>query len=54
MNGMFEFRDKNENIIAMCEHFAVFHALKDFFISRGYTVTYSRDVARYYVMENDN
>ena len=38
MDGMFEFRDKNENIIAMCDRFGVYMAIKDYFISQGLTV----------------
>lgn len=52
MYSMYEFRDEYENIVAMCENFAVFHLIKDYFISQGYSVIYSNH--RYYVLENDN
>ena len=38
MDAMYEFRDKDNNILAMCDRFGVYMAIKDYFISQGLTV----------------
>lgn len=49
MNGMFEFRDTSENIMAMCGRFGEYIALCDYYESQGLALTYDGKTGVTYV-----
>ena len=49
MNGMFEFRDTSENIMAMCGRFGEYIALCDYYEAQGLALTYDGKTGITYV-----
>ena len=49
MYSMYEFRDNDNNILAMCATFGVYMAIKTYYISQGLTVSMDNGTGISYV-----
>ena len=48
-SSYYEFRDEKGNIIAMCDRFGIYKAIKDYLIASGLTVKMDLDTGISYV-----
>lgn len=49
MSSYYEFRDTNGNILALCDRYGLYIAIKNYFIANGLTVKMDLDTGICYV-----